>query len=409
MAAIRALDSADPFPAADSYRAIAAHNRGVGLLWTGHTSEARTSLEQVETLDPVSDIEITRVTARGHLAMCHLIEGRLDEAHLLAEAVVESATARGWASMFYLRPAHWTLATGRLLRGDARGADLAATAGLAADMGGVEPGPLLALTLTQGLTAISLGRPRAAEQAAARIRAQLSGWTPPDYLTDEVVRLMTEIALVTGESGELTHPAPGSAEPTLSSATSHASRARLLLASGDLAGARAAAERATFGMDNATISDLVAQVEAWIVLAHVGERRRLRAEAVVALGHAIDLARPGGLLRPFQVAEPGITPLLNELLPRGASTDAFTAELVTWLGQGGPAAPEPQPLIEPLTARELAVLAELPTMKSNSEIATEAFVSVNTVKAHLKGAYRKLDVSNRRDAVRRARDLGLIP
>ena len=82
---------------------------------------------------------------------------------------------------------------------------------------------------------------------------------------------------------------------------------------------------------------------------------------------------------------------------------------MTRLAQGGPAAPEPQPLIEPLTARELAVLAELPTMKSNSEIAAESYVSVNTVKAHLKGAYRKLDVSNRRDAVRRARDLGLIP
>ena len=409
VAAIRALDAADPFPAADSYRAIAAHNFGVGLLWTGHTPEARTSLDQVEIVDPVSDIEITRVTARGHLAMCHLIEGRLDEAQLLADAVVESATARGWASMFYIRPAHWTLATGRLLRGDTRGADAATTAGIAADMGGVEPAPLLALTITQGLTAVSRGRPRAAEQAAARIRAQLSGWTAPDYLADEVVRLMTEIALATGDSGRLTHPDPGSAEPTRSSATAHASRARLLLFAGDLAGAREAAQRATSGPDNATIADLVAQVEAWIVLAHVADRRRLRAEAVGALGNAIDLARPNGLVRPFQVAAPGITPLLAELHPGGASTDTFTAGLVTRLAQGMPAAPEPPPLIEPLTARELAVLAELPTMKSNSEIAAESYVSVNTIKAHLKGAYRKLDVSNRRDAVRRARDLGLIP
>jgi LuxR family maltose regulon positive regulatory protein len=406
---MKALDAADPFPAADSYRAIAAHNRGVGLLWTGHTPEARTALEQVEILDPVSDIEITRITARGHLAMCHLIEARLDEAQLLAEEVVESATARGWSSMFYIRPAHWTLATARLLRGDAQGADRAVTAGVAADMGGVEPAPLLALTITQGLTAVSLGRPRAADQAAARIRAQLTGWTAPDYLAAEAVRLMTEIALVTGHSGELTHPGPGSAESTRSSATGHASRARMLLATGDLSGARAAAQQATSGTDNATIADLVAQVEAWIVLAHVADRRRLRAEAVVALGNAIDLARPGGLVRPFHVAEPGISPLLNELHPGGASTDAFTAGLVSRLARGGPAAPEPQPLIEPLTARELAVLAELPTMKSNSEIATESYVSVNTVKAHLKGAYRKLDVSNRRDAVRRARDLGLIP
>jgi LuxR family maltose regulon positive regulatory protein len=408
-AAMRALAAADPFPSADSYRAIAAHNRGVGLLWTGHTTEARTSLSQVEVLDPASDIEITRVTARGHLAMCHLIEGRLDEAQRLAEAVVESATDRGWASMFYIRPAHWTLATARLLRGDPRGADMAATMGLAADMGGVEPAPLLALTITQGLTAISLGRPRAAEQAAERVRTQLSDWSAPNYLADEVVRLATEIALVSGDSDRLTGPIPGSAALTDPSATGHASRARLMLAAGDLADAREAAKQAAAAPDNATIADFVAQVEAWIVLAQVADRRRLRADAVGALGHAIDLARPRMSIRPFQVAEPGITPLLTELATGGARPDAFITALMTRLAHGKPTAPEPTPLIEPLTARELAVLAELPTMKSNSEIATESYVSINTVKAHLKSAYRKLDVRNRRDAVRRARDLGLIP
>ena len=71
------------------------------------------------------------------------------------------------------------------------------------------------------------------------------------------------------------------------------------------------------------------------MLAHVADRRRLRAEAVGALGHALDLARPNGLVRPFQVAEPGITPLLTELHPGGAGTDAFTTELVTRLAQGG--------------------------------------------------------------------------
>lgn len=69
---------------------------------------------------------------------------------------------------------------------------------------------------------------------------------------------------------------------------------------------------------------------------------------------------------------------------------------------------EPDPLIEPLTERELAVLAELPTWKSNAEIAAEFYVSINTVKTHLHHLFRKLDVTNRRAAVRRARELGLI-
>jgi LuxR family maltose regulon positive regulatory protein len=47
-------------------------------------------------------------------------------------------------------------------------------------------------------------------------------------------------------------------------------------------------------------------------------------------------------------------------------------------------------------------------MMSNAEIADELFVSVNTVKVHLKSLYRKLGATNRRQAVARARALGLV-
>ncbi len=61
-----------------------------------------------------------------------------------------------------------------------------------------------------------------------------------------------------------------------------------------------------------------------------------------------------------------------------------------------------------LSDRELAVLSYLPTMLTTAEIAAELFVSVNTVKTHLKSIYRKLDVPRRRDAVHRARELRLL-
>ncbi|CUU57804.1 LuxR family transcriptional regulator, maltose regulon positive regulatory protein [Parafrankia irregularis] len=61
-----------------------------------------------------------------------------------------------------------------------------------------------------------------------------------------------------------------------------------------------------------------------------------------------------------------------------------------------------------LSERELAVLSYLPTMLTTAEIAAEMFVSVNTVKTHLKSIYRKLDVARRRDAVHRARALHLL-
>jgi LuxR family transcriptional regulator, maltose regulon positive regulatory protein len=65
-------------------------------------------------------------------------------------------------------------------------------------------------------------------------------------------------------------------------------------------------------------------------------------------------------------------------------------------------------LIEPLSERELSVLRYLPSRLSNREIGDELYVSLNTVKSHLKTIYRKLDVDRRDDAVRRARQLGLL-
>jgi len=65
-------------------------------------------------------------------------------------------------------------------------------------------------------------------------------------------------------------------------------------------------------------------------------------------------------------------------------------------------------LLEPLSDRETTVLRYLPTALSKAEIASEMFVSVNTVKTHMKNIYRKLDVTDRSHAVRRARTLHLV-
>jgi LuxR family maltose regulon positive regulatory protein len=65
-------------------------------------------------------------------------------------------------------------------------------------------------------------------------------------------------------------------------------------------------------------------------------------------------------------------------------------------------------VMESLTDRELDVLRYLPTMLTNQEMAAQMYVSVNTVKAHLRSLYRKFGVTRRREAVDRARELGLL-
>ncbi|OIK26262.1 helix-turn-helix transcriptional regulator [Streptomyces malaysiense] len=128
-------------------------------------------------------------------------------------------------------------------------------------------------------------------------------------------------------------------------------------------------------------------------------RRRLVAQALRE-------ARRDRLRSPFKEAGPWLRPLL--------ATPALRPLAEGWLlpGAGTPytaaTVPEPPPMVEELSARERDVLVRLAEMMSTEEIAADLFVSVNTVKTHLKSAYRKLGVNRRHDAVHRARELGLL-
>jgi LuxR family maltose regulon positive regulatory protein len=73
-----------------------------------------------------------------------------------------------------------------------------------------------------------------------------------------------------------------------------------------------------------------------------------------------------------------------------------------------PPHPVPQPLLEPLTNREFDVLELLVQRLSNKEIADKLFISAATVKGHLQNIYGKLDVSKRREAIEKAKQIGIF-
>lgn len=91
----------------------------------------------------------------------------------------------------------------------------------------------------------------------------------------------------------------------------------------------------------------------------------------------------------------------------GTAHRALVEDLFARL-DGVPVQDAPSALDELLTERELAVLRYLPTSLSTADIASEMFVSPNTVKTHIRHIYGKLGAGRRADAVRRARDRGLI-
>ena len=66
------------------------------------------------------------------------------------------------------------------------------------------------------------------------------------------------------------------------------------------------------------------------------------------------------------------------------------------------------PMVEPLTEREQEVLRHVSGMLTTGEIASELFISTNTVKSHIKNICYKLAATRRGEAVRRARQLQLI-
>ena len=66
------------------------------------------------------------------------------------------------------------------------------------------------------------------------------------------------------------------------------------------------------------------------------------------------------------------------------------------------------PVVDKLTAKELEVLGHLAELLTTEEIASAMFVSVNTIRTHVRSILRKLGVSRRNAAVRRARELDLL-
>jgi LuxR family maltose regulon positive regulatory protein len=131
--------------------------------------------------------------------------------------------------------------------------------------------------------------------------------------------------------------------------------------------------------------------------------------ALDKLARAIHLAEPGGFMRTFVDLGPPMANLLMRLGQQGVSQDYVAQILKTFPQAQPPPLPAAQSqYFEPLTKRELEVLALLAQQLSNKEIAVQLVISTGTVTQHTHNIYQKLNVTSRWQAVTEATRLGIL-
>lgn len=138
-------------------------------------------------------------------------------------------------------------------------------------------------------------------------------------------------------------------------------------------------------------------------------------EALEKAAESISLAKPGGGIRFFLDLGLPMENLFHRLLEQKSSMN-FIEKLLAAFSEDKQRSPmqstdgEAQniPLLDdPLTIREQEILNQLSQGKTNKEIAENLFISIDTVKTHLKKIYQKLEVNSRLQAVTKATELGI--
>jgi LuxR family maltose regulon positive regulatory protein len=148
-------------------------------------------------------------------------------------------------------------------------------------------------------------------------------------------------------------------------------------------------------------------VDVELLLAVVQQRHGDHETARAALEAAADIASASGLVRSFRDLAAELAPVAEEL-PEDSPNRRFFDAVIAPAQVQAVARPLPAPELDSLTNRELDVLELLAERLTNKEIAVRLGISPATVKRHLTNLFQKLGTSGRREAVARARELGLL-
>ena len=396
----------EEMPAGSRMRTLAAGQRGVALLWLGELDQAETWLRAAQEEASQTGLELAELNAVGHRALLRAVQGQVEAARPMAAEALELAERRGWTMVGQNVSTYLALALVHLLRGDPSEAQHMVGLGLAAQQADGEQLPLWGLRLIQSRLMSARGQTDAA-------RAALASGQPDDGAHESPIlrrwreRAQAEVELAAGDPRAALAVLNGDGPMHDVEERLLAARARL-----DLQQPYAAEQLLAAAREQVTLSssDHDLAVETWTLTALTADRLRTEQAATQAIGHALSLAERDDIRQPFlENAGPRLRVLLRRHQQQEAVDGTGLAnELLDTLHRSHPTTMNAGVLAQPLTGRETTILSALATMQSNAEIAEDLVVTINTIKAHTRSLYHKLGVTSRRQAVRRAREIGLI-
>jgi LuxR family maltose regulon positive regulatory protein len=399
----RALDA--PPPAAGSapeVQALVQLSSGIALLRHGDLETARTLLHSAAETGAALGSRSLEAECLGYLAVVDALDGHLMRASRTAE---ESLTAAAEAAMPIIErspAARVALARVALEQYDLDAAREHVPAATGSRRLSGDP---VSRAVAESVVA---GLERAAgntQHALARLEAASADLAASDpWLADYLLVEAAKIGVAGGEADLALHELESvreydGRETAVVAAAAYTSQGMNAAAEGALAEARGA--------------ELPLRVEVPRLLVEVAQesRRKSSGRARVVLARSLRLAATEEMRRPFREATPAVQRLL--------ASDPRLLREHRWLDRSGVQAPPrrnaadgrqtPAPeVVESLTAKELEVLGHLEELLTTEEIAGKMFVSVNTVRTHVRSILRKLGVNRRNAAVRKARDLGML-
>jgi LuxR family maltose regulon positive regulatory protein len=414
----------------DDRRTLGLALLGAAQLWSGQVDAAAGNLERARAEADRTGREVLGLAVTAHLALVEAVRGRLDQAAELARQATEQARTVDWSASPQLVCADLTLAVCAYHRDDLAAAAAALDRVDRQAVAGDRPVRLAAAVLAgwlaagggvEGVREAAEEVPRwtgDAEAALAHLDGALAatGGRPPRLLRAAARAARAKLLAAAGqEEAAAAALGPGDGRrPPVETVVA----ARLQLAGGDPAGAMAAVAPLLRAGAGEPPPELPLVIEAWLVDAVANLELADHVAAVRSLRRALDLAAPEGYRRPFVEGGTPVRVLLADHLHWDSTHQLLVGSLLERLRAvappDGPAGWPPArrlagpALVVPLSEREQVVLRYLSSRLSAGEIADELYVSLNTVKTHIKSIYRKLDTNRRWDAVKRARQLQLL-